>query len=97
MPTQIENQNAMFHIFPCILEPKFLRSEVRKKLKERGVESGVHYLPNHLHSLYSVSYTLPNSESVGSRLLSLPFHANMTISDVEFVCQELKSVLEVLH
>jgi dTDP-4-amino-4,6-dideoxygalactose transaminase len=63
---------------------------------ELGFETGIHYVPNHTHTLYKSSEPLALSEDIGRRLLSLPFHANMTLEDVEAVMQALNSSIQEL-
>jgi dTDP-4-amino-4,6-dideoxygalactose transaminase len=91
-PTQSHDSKYMFHIFSCLLAPGIDRHRVREALSLQGVESGIHYAPNHLHSFYKSSYALKNAEEAGFRLLSLPFHANLTSADVKLVCSKLADV-----
>jgi perosamine synthetase len=59
------------------------RSEFRKKLSEKGIETGTHYKPIHTFSLYKTNTKLPITEQVGNELVSLPTHPNLTKNDVE--------------
>jgi dTDP-4-amino-4,6-dideoxygalactose transaminase len=95
IPTQVNNENYCFHIFPCILGAKIDRAKVREKMRDLGFETGIHYAPNHLHSFYKTSYSLKQAEKLGTRLISLPFHTNMRIEDVVAVCKALKTACAV--
>ena len=64
-----------------------------QSLKQNGVECGYHYVPNHTHTLFKSNYSLPNSEELGSRLLSLPFHPSLNMEDPIIVIKALKKLL----
>jgi len=65
------------HIFPVkVLNGR--RDELMQFLKERNIESGIHYMPNHFLSIFSTLYKLPVVEKLSEELLSLPLHANLS-------------------
>ena len=82
VPTQKEDMSSVLHIFSCILPKGAQRETVRGALAKAGFESGIHYAPNHLHSLYASDYALPVSEDLGSRLISLPYHPQVPLTAV---------------
>jgi dTDP-4-amino-4,6-dideoxygalactose transaminase len=73
------------HIFPvCILNGH--RDEVRQALADEGVETGIHYKPNHLLQMYGARRgMLPVTERLYEELLTLPLHPGMSDSDQELV------------
>jgi dTDP-4-amino-4,6-dideoxygalactose transaminase len=73
-------QNIVPHIFPVrVLNEK--RNLLMDALKTNGIESGIHYQPNHLLTFYNDGYTLPSAELLGQELLSLPIHPEVTPED----------------
>jgi perosamine synthetase len=55
-------------------------------LRQAGVMTGVHYVPNHLHDLFADRRTsLPVAERLGREILTLPLFCDMTDEQVEFV------------
>ena len=52
---------------------------------ERGVATGVHYYPIHMHPCYGHKVTLPVAEAVFQRILTLPLFPDMTDADVALV------------
>lgn len=64
------------------------RDELRDYLLDHEIETGIHYKPNHLLTKYR-SHDCPNTEKLYGQLLTLPFHCNMSISDVEKVCGKI--------
>ena len=59
------------------------RSKFRKKMKEFGIETGVHYIPIHQMSFYKKNIRLPITENSGKKIVSIPIHPNLSDSDVD--------------
>jgi dTDP-4-amino-4,6-dideoxygalactose transaminase len=75
-----------------------VRETMARKLKEKGIETGVHYpVPNHqqpaITELYRDLPTLPKTEDYVRRILSLPMFPSLTESEVRTVANEIKAVL----
>jgi dTDP-4-amino-4,6-dideoxygalactose transaminase len=70
------------------------REEIRERLLEQGIQTGVHYQPNHLLSFYNENISLPMTEEIYPKLLSVPLHPDLKESDVDFVCEKLIECLE---
>jgi dTDP-4-amino-4,6-dideoxygalactose transaminase len=69
------------HIFPVRIRGG-LRDAVRRALAERGIETGIHYKPNHLLTLYGAGRgDLPITEDVYDELVSLPLHPHVTADE----------------
>jgi perosamine synthetase len=55
-------------------------------LQEKGVATGMHYIPNHLYSMYQPYYTkLPVAESVWNRIVTLPLFPDLTDYQVDYI------------
>ena len=80
------------HIFPVLIENN--RDAVRRGLLEEGIESGIHYKPNHLLSRFRSSQPLAVAEELYSQLLSLPLHVDLTDSEQDQVIDSLRHHLE---
>jgi dTDP-4-amino-4,6-dideoxygalactose transaminase len=80
------------HIMPVrVLDGR--RDEVRVILSKKGVETGIHYKPNHLTSFYSrPGLMLPVTERIYGELLTLPLHPGLTTDDVDLVCDALNEL-----
>jgi dTDP-4-amino-4,6-dideoxygalactose transaminase len=82
------------HIQPvCIKNGK--KDLVMQTLKKNNIETGIHYKPNHLHSLYNKDnkIKLPITEKVYSEILTLPLHPKVEIEDVIKISNIIKKVL----
>ena len=88
-------QDVVPHIYVVELKDLDDRLLLQKKLLEKGIQTGVHYQPNHWLSYYRKSDKLPLevTDSIYPRLLSLPLHPDLMEDDVEFVAYSLKQLL----
>ena len=61
------------------------------------IQTSIHYPPVHKFSYYQrrFSYlTLPVTEEVASREVTLPLHPKLTSADVKYVCRAIKACLK---
>ncbi len=82
------------HLMAVLLPDGVDRTGVRSELRERGIQTSVHYRPTHHFTFYRERFgpgrhLLPVTEAVAPRLLSLPLHALMTDDDVALVVDGL--------
>lgn len=85
------------HLFPVLLDPEVDRYTFMDAMKEQGVQTSIHYPPVHTFSYYREHFgkvSLPVTESVGSREVTLPLYSSMTDEQVEIVVQAVKKSLE---
>jgi dTDP-4-amino-4,6-dideoxygalactose transaminase len=82
------------HLQPVrILEGR--RDAVRRELGKEGIQTGIHYKPNHLLTLYGAGKSsLPTTEAIYGELLSLPLHPELETADVDHVCNVITAVLQ---
>jgi dTDP-4-amino-4,6-dideoxygalactose transaminase len=92
IPFQRREGRVSHHLFPILLDEKIERLELMKRLRERGVQTSVHYPPAHLMSIHKglQSVPLPHTEAVGLRELTLPLHPLLAPDDVEYVVEALR-------
>lgn len=72
------------------------RKKMQKQLLERGIQTGVHYQPNHELSFYHdpTAMSLPVTDTVFPEILTLPLHPDVTEENVECICGQLKELLD---
>ena len=64
------------------------RDRLRLALESHGIQTGIHYKPNHLLSFYGGGReSLPVCEQLYKELVSLPLHPGLTDDNVEQVCR----------
>ncbi|MDC1434744.1 DegT/DnrJ/EryC1/StrS family aminotransferase [Amylibacter sp.] len=73
------------------------RDKLVSELLEKGIQSGKHYLPNHLLDFYKGKSTKPikNTESIWPELITLPLHPELTTNQVDYICENLKQSLKI--
>ena len=70
------------------------REELKEALAARGIPTGLHYKPNHLHSFFGHGrVSLPVTEQLYSEILTLPMHPGLSCQDVEEICHEISKTL----
>ena len=89
---------SVYHMFVIRLDSHDIREGLARKLKEKGVETGVHYpVPNHqqpaITEIYGTQPTLCNTEDYVKRILSLPMFPALTEAEVKTVANEIKAAL----
>ncbi len=90
---QFSYKDSAMHIFPIrVLNGE--REGLAKFLADRGIETGVHYKPSHLLSLFSSRNDLSMSEVLGKELLSLPIHADLTHEEQEIVTSSIREYFD---
>jgi dTDP-4-amino-4,6-dideoxygalactose transaminase len=66
------------------------RDYARERLRERRIQTSVHYPPIHLFSRFRTeAERLPNAEEIADRVLTLPLHPRLTEPEVDEVCSVL--------
>ena len=83
------------HIFPVLLEEKLNRENIRSELLKKGIQTGVHYFPNHLLSFYQSksNKNLKNTELIYPRLITLPLHPDLSEDDIRYVVDCLTNLI----
>ena len=86
---QSDPDSIIPHIQP-ILVPADYRDALRQYLNEYGIETGIHYKPNHLLSYFRRGNdSLPVTERLYEELLSLPLHPGLTEANVNNVIDRI--------
>ena len=62
------------------------RDNLMGYLRDKGIQCGIHYQPNHYLSYYRTDYHLPVAEKAGREMLTLPLHVDLTFLDVDYIC-----------
>lgn len=77
--------------FMYIVKIKKNRDGLMKHLKEHGIDSGIHYIPSHLFTLYKgITTKLPATEEVWEEILTLPLYPDLTAADQTKVISSIK-------
>ena len=78
------------HIYPVILDKKLDRNAIRIALEDQGIQTGVHYQPNHKLSYFRAKeITLKNTDNIYKNILTIPLHPDLSSADQDLICTEL--------
>src|SRR3972149_227319 len=82
---------SSYHIFPILLDRAMNRSKFMVFMRDKGVQSSIHYPPIHLFDFYRRKFNyndgfLAVTEEVGKREVTLPLYPSMRDEDVHYVC-----------
>lgn len=92
----INYDNVAPHIY-VIRVKNGLRNKLSEYLKNLDIETGINYVPNHLHKLYSrKKVRLPETEKAYQEILTIPLHCGLSDDDVERVIQNVTGGIKKL-
>jgi len=91
LPKTFKDREHVFHLFVIQVDR---RDQLQPWLKERGIETGIHYpVPLHLQPAYllpgSPPPRLPVSERLAERILSLPIYPEMKPEQAQWVVEAI--------
>ncbi len=89
LPQEMEYAQSAWHLYAIRTAH---REELKAALGEEGIASSVHYLPLHLQPFYQEAGQprLPVVEDLWQRLLSIPFHPDLTDEEVGRVIEAVR-------
>lgn len=70
------------------------RDRLEEAFREKDIQFGVQYRPNHLLTYFKAGYSLPVTEDVYSKVISLPMHPELSDDDVKLICSIINKVTE---
>lgn len=94
---QHKSEEGVYPLLPVLLPESFHADEVAAVLLEQGIETRRWYCPPvHTHPAtkgYACAGEMTVANDIGQRILGLPFHLDLTESDVDLVVNALAKVL----
>ena len=84
-----------YHIFYLLFENKQDLKNMKTYLKNNNIMTTTHYIPLHKSKYYTSKYSeikLPNSERFGEILLRLPLYNNITIENINYICDKIDTI-----
>jgi dTDP-4-amino-4,6-dideoxygalactose transaminase len=91
IPYQAPDRKSVYHLYIIQVSN---REEVQNRLKQFGIETGIHYLiPIHLQKPYAYRLeSYPVTERLSKRILSLPMYPELTEEQIKFICDLVNEV-----
>lgn len=87
-----------WHLFVIRIKAssKIGRDELIENLKNAGIGTSVHFIPNHMQEYYKKNglsdIKLPITEKVYKEILSLPLYEKLKESEVKYICKIINSL-----
>jgi len=99
IPFENYKERSSYHIFPILLVEGVSRDEFIERLKEKGIQTSIHYPPIHLFTYYKEKFgykkgLLPKTEYVGDHLVTLPLHPCMYEKEVDCITKAVKDSIK---
>jgi dTDP-4-amino-4,6-dideoxygalactose transaminase len=93
IPSKVREHNYNLYIIKIDKN----RDDFARALRERGIYTGLHYVPLHLLTYYKQKYSLrvndfPVALTNYQQILSIPNYAGMSNDDVEYVCKMIQEI-----
>ncbi len=88
--------NVVPHIYVVRLNNIEDRDVIREKMLAAGIQTGVHYQPNHLLTKFKSptgAFPIPNAEAIHQEILTLPLHPDLSEDDIKYIADTLKGLL----
>jgi dTDP-4-amino-4,6-dideoxygalactose transaminase len=87
-------EDVVPHIYPIRLKNTATRDSVKQRLlEEHGVETALHYYPNHYLTKYRrQGENLPVTEDAFTRMLTLPLHTKLTVAQVTDIAEHVMRI-----
>jgi dTDP-4-amino-4,6-dideoxygalactose transaminase len=90
----VEGRKPSHHLAVVVLPEGAERAAIRASLEDRGIQTSVHYPPIHSFTAYRESRrTLPRTDALAERLLTLPLYGGLADEQVEAVIEGLLQTL----
>ncbi len=93
------HETSAYHLFVLHFHNPSARDVVYRQLKEKGIETGVHYVPLYHFDLYRKcvgNLSLPGAEAYYKGCLSIPIYPQLSQSDQDFVLEQLAACCQTL-
>lgn len=89
-PLRINYEDVAPHIYVVRVQDG-RRDALMQFLKDRDIETGINYIPNHLHPYYRQGQLcLPETEQAYKEIITLPLHCGLSNADVATVIANVR-------
>jgi len=104
IPEFEEGKKISWFVYVVRLTDKYSRQDrdlILAKLKELGIGCSNYFTPIHLQPFYRKMFgykkgDFPVTEKVSERTIALPFYNNLKEEQIDYVCENLKEIIQTL-
>jgi dTDP-4-amino-4,6-dideoxygalactose transaminase len=94
-----KNYSSNFHAFFILVNSQKKKDELIKHLLKKKINSYIGYVPLHSSKvgikLGLNKFHLPNTNIFAKTIIRLPMHNNMSLKDVDFICDKINKFYEI--
>lgn len=95
LPKRLNASTHVFHQYTIQLKSEAERDGLQQYLQEQKIPSVVYYpLPIYHQKPYHQEIYLPNTERLCKQVLSLPIHTEMTVEEINYICQHINDYFD---
>lgn len=92
---KIEGTKIVYQLYSILLRNPAIRTELQEFLLNKGIYTKIYFPPIHLKTFYRKKYgykegTLPKTEEISKKILTLPFSLRFTEQDQFYIINTLK-------
>lgn len=86
---------SSYHIFPILLPESSNRIQVVQKLKDRGIQTSIHYPSFKEFTFYAsyCNYKLKNADEISKRVLTLPLFPSLSFEMIDLISESLREII----
>ena len=91
-------EEVNYHIFPVLLADSVDRLHLMSYLREKGIQTSIHYPPVHsfsFHRQYFQAQDMPLTEYVAAHELTLPMYVGITFEQIDFIINALSEYFRI--
>ena len=92
----INFNKSSYHIFPILLPEKINRLNFMEKMKEKGIQTSIHYPPFWKFTKYKDFFDkndYPICDKITKQQVTLPLYPSMTEENIFYVCNNIKDLI----
>ena len=99
VPIPPENYNHIYQMYSIVLNDGSTRNELQQFLLDKKIFCKIYFAPIHLMDYYKKQiskngFSLPNTESISERILTLPLYPNMTNEEMNYIIDTIDEFFE---
>ncbi len=89
-PSRTGHGNHVFHQYTLTLPSEEIRNELKKYLERKGIPTMIYYpIPLHKQIAYSQNISMPITEELCNKVISLPMGTEMNQEQIDFIIQNI--------
>jgi perosamine synthetase len=92
LKTPVERANVRSAWHNYVVKVERGRDDLMRYLQEKGIATGMHYIPNHLYDIYApFRCELPVAERVWQKMVTLPLFPDLSFDQVDYIVDAVRS------